>query len=119
GDAEAGGPGSCGGAHAQYVERRRADSTSGSPEGAGAVVGVTTLLAGVEVVHGGGHSDGHAQRQVVADVLDVVNRAALHPDELVSGGLDHHSAGELPLQAARQDDPPLIEVLVPVRPISV
>src|SRR5678816_285948 len=53
---------------------------SGAPF-AGTIVGVAALLTGAEVVVGGWHGDGEAERDVIADVPDVVHGAAGNPDD--------------------------------------
>src|SRR5437867_10544587 len=44
--------------------------------------------------------------------------AARHPDDVVLARLDDEAARQLPGELAGQDDPPLVEVGVPVRAIA-
>src|SRR5215475_1441090 len=82
------------------------------------VVSVATLLAWAVVVVGWRHGHGQAEGQVLAHVPDVVHGAARHPDDLVLGGLEHGAAGQLPLERTRENNPPLVELTVPVRAIA-
>src|SRR5262244_2705352 len=82
------------------------------------VISVAALLAWAVVVVGWRHGHGQAEGQVLAHVPDVVHGAARHPDDLVLGGLEHGAAGQLPLERAREDHPPLVELAVPVRAIA-
>src|SRR5690242_17789098 len=48
-----------------------------------AVVGEAALLARMEIVHGGRHGHREPQRQLGADVPDVMDGAARHPHDVV------------------------------------
>src|SRR5712691_785954 len=85
---------------------------------AGAVIGIAALFAGAEVVRGRRHGDGQAQGQVVADVPDVVNGAPGHPHDVVPGRVDDDAARQLPFESSGEDDPPFVELPVPVRTIA-
>src|SRR5499427_4315449 len=82
------------------------------------VVGVAALLARAVIVVGRRHGHGQTQREPVSHVPDVVHGTSRHPDDLVLGGLEHGAAGQLPLEGPREDDPPLVELAVPMRAVT-
>src|SRR5439155_9174291 len=74
------------------------------------VVRVAALLARTRVVHGRGHRDGQAQRQPIAHVTDVMDGPSRHPHDVLFDRFQRRTTGQLPLEHAVEDHPPLVEV---------
>src|SRR5262245_55122368 len=70
---------------------------SGAPL-SGAVVGIPARLAWAEVMRGGRHGHGQPQREIAADVLDVVDGSPGDPDDVVLVGGDDGAPRQLPLE---------------------
>jgi len=69
-------------------------------------------------VGGRGHGHREAQRELLAHVPDVMDGAAWYPHDVVLRCPHDDPAGQLPLEAPGEDDPPLVEVPVPVGAIA-
>src|SRR5712664_318771 len=82
------------------------------------VVGEAALLTRAEVVHGRRHGHGEPEGEIPAHVPDVVHGAAGHPHDVVLLALHHDAARQLPLEGAREDHPPFVELAMPVGAIA-
>src|SRR5260370_29592216 len=60
------------------------------------VARVAALLAGAEVMHGGRHGDGEAERELAADVSDVVDGPSWHPHDVVLARFQNNAARQFP-----------------------